>query len=119
MRTSQHMRYATSLFMFPYAVTLRRITDLSYAPPPVPLCRCPPSPRLDGCFVTNAAVRFGCVLVTLDLQQGILGSGGAAGLSDELVAVAQAWLQETRLAAELPPGSTVALQVSALGLGAC
>eukprot|EP00983_Pelagomonas_calceolata_P126176 1161279-Pelagomonas_calceolata.AAC.4 len=68
-------------------------------------------PRSDECFVANAAVRYGCVLVTLDLQHSILDSPIGPHLGAHLVEAAQVWLESTQLAAELSPGSAVSLQV--------
>jgi hypothetical protein len=61
-----------------------------------------------GCSVVNSAVRFGCILVTLDLQSSLT---AAQALEKVVAAAAQAWLQKSQLAAQVPAGGKVLVQV--------
>ncbi|KAF5837816.1 hypothetical protein DUNSADRAFT_3832 [Dunaliella salina] len=72
-----------------------------------------------GCSVASAAVRVGCVLVTLDLRrelskfmQGVAGCAEHGLVDACLVRAAQDWLQDTQLAAQLPACAAIQVQVN-------
>ena len=64
----------------------------------------------------NVAMRSGCILLTMDLQEMLQAKLGDDGhgpqdLAHQLAASAQAWLKETRLEDQLPTSEPVCLQV--------
>jgi len=68
--------------------------------------------------VYDASVRYGCVIVTLDLRESLCADRKAsptAGLDDQsvqaLAAAAQTWLRDAQLSEQLPPSGPVFLQV--------
>lgn len=72
--------------------------------------------RNPTCAVTNASIRYGCVIVTLDLWQSLeQGGDDAEALVPQLAAAAAAWMERTQLVEREHAQTPVILQVR-LGL---